>query len=236
MTLEGAVRVRVDGEAHRLALVDRADVGLADIGVDLHLRQIAGDEEERRRLEARRDGLPDVDAARHDDAVDGRDDARVLEVDARLGERSIVLPYLRLGEREIGARLIEAARGGVDQVLRDDALGAELLVALEVDRLVGNVRPRLRDLGVRIGERRLRLLHPQRERSRIDLRDQLPLRHVRVEIGVDLLNGTRHVRADLHRRDRVDRPCRRYLRDERAARRRLGAIPCVGRLFGEERA
>jgi hypothetical protein len=57
-----------------------ADVGFGDVGVDLHLGEVLRDREERRRLQAGGDRLPDVDGARDDDAVDRRDDDRVLEL------------------------------------------------------------------------------------------------------------------------------------------------------------
>jgi hypothetical protein len=41
-----------------------ADVGLGEGGVDLHLRQVLGDLEQRRRLEAGGDGLADIDLER----------------------------------------------------------------------------------------------------------------------------------------------------------------------------
>ena len=63
------------------------DVPLGDVRVDLHLGEVLRDREERRRRERGGDRLPDVDAARDDDAVDGRDDVRVREVHLRLVER-----------------------------------------------------------------------------------------------------------------------------------------------------
>ena len=63
---------------------DAADVGLVDVRVDLHLRQVGRDDEQRRRLHARGDRLADVHAALDHDAVDRRGDGAVIEVDLRL--------------------------------------------------------------------------------------------------------------------------------------------------------
>ena len=82
--VERVGRVGVDAERHVLARPDAADVGLVDVRVDLHLRQVGGDDEERRRLHAGRDRLPDVHAALDDDAVDRRRDHGVIEVDLAL--------------------------------------------------------------------------------------------------------------------------------------------------------
>ena len=59
--------------------------------LDLHVRQVARDDEELRRLQARGDGLADVDAALDDDAVHRRADLGVLEVDLGLRQRRLTL-------------------------------------------------------------------------------------------------------------------------------------------------
>jgi hypothetical protein len=72
--LERAFGVGVHGERRLHAGVEFPHVALSDVGVDLHTREILSDREQRRSLERRGDGLPHVDVARDDDAVDGRDD------------------------------------------------------------------------------------------------------------------------------------------------------------------
>ena len=67
-----AVGVGVHGERRALLRRDLADVGLVDRRDDAHLAEVGGDREEHGRLEDGRDGLPGVDVARDDDAVDGR--------------------------------------------------------------------------------------------------------------------------------------------------------------------
>ena len=69
---ERAVRKSVHRETHRLAVLDRPDVGFRDVGVDLHFRQIIGDDEDRRRVHAGGDGLAHIHAARDDDAIHRR--------------------------------------------------------------------------------------------------------------------------------------------------------------------
>ncbi len=131
--LEGAARIGVDGEGRRLPFVDAADVGLGDVRLHLHLGQVLGDLEELRRLEARGDGLSDVDAARDDDAVDRRRDVGVAERELRLGELRLHLLDGGLVERELGARLGVVAARGVEVVLGDQVARAQLLVALEAE-------------------------------------------------------------------------------------------------------
>src|SRR5262249_15560765 len=78
-----------DGEADRLALVDEVDVGLVDLGPQLDLLEVLGDQEQARGVEAGDDGLADVDPAVDDDALDRRLDGAVAEVGLRLLEGSL---------------------------------------------------------------------------------------------------------------------------------------------------
>ena len=86
----------------RQADLDAADVGLVDVGVDLHLGQVLRDREQRGGLQAGRDGLPHVHGARDDDAVDGGADDRVLEVELGLAQSRLVLADLGDGRQELG--------------------------------------------------------------------------------------------------------------------------------------
>ena len=63
-----------------LSRTDAADVGFVDVGIDLHLGQVRGNDEQRRRRHAGGHGLADIDAALRDDAVDRRLDDRVIAV------------------------------------------------------------------------------------------------------------------------------------------------------------
>src|SRR5439155_24510974 len=71
---------RVDRERGAIVELDAADVRLVHARLDLHLREVLGDREEHRRLQARGNRLADVDLAGGDDAVDGGPDRRVVEV------------------------------------------------------------------------------------------------------------------------------------------------------------
>ena len=50
LSAEFLIRIRVDGEARELSDLHAADVGLIDVGLHLHLRQILRDRKKRRRL------------------------------------------------------------------------------------------------------------------------------------------------------------------------------------------
>ena len=96
--LELAVGIGVDGERCLLSLLDLADVGLVDVDLDFHLLEVFGDGEQDRRLQRRGDGLAGIDIARQHDAVDRRDDARLLEIG--------------FVERELGGRDADIGLGG----------------------------------------------------------------------------------------------------------------------------
>ncbi len=78
---ERPARERVDGERGALADANPAHVRFVDRGLDLHVAQVLGNDEEFRRLQAGRDGLPDVDRALDHDAVHRRPDLRARQVD-----------------------------------------------------------------------------------------------------------------------------------------------------------
>ncbi len=198
---------------------DPADVGLVDARVDLHLRQVRGQYEQRRRLHARGHRLADVDAALRDDAVDRRGDDRVVQIDLVLIDGRLRLRDGRLGLRD--RRLLRLQHGlcGIDRnfrrveiALRHEIPGRELFAArvllLRVDELhfgpleialrLGQVRLRLREVG-------LRLLQLRLEERRIELGDHLVLLDDRVEVGAEPGDVARHLAADLHRRHRLQR-------------------------------
>jgi len=67
----------IDRKIDLTRLVDRADVGLVDVGDDLHLSQIVGDSKQDRRRETGRNGLADIDLPRNNHAVNRRSDRGV---------------------------------------------------------------------------------------------------------------------------------------------------------------
>src|SRR5262245_1501177 len=81
LPLEGHVGIGVDGEADRVATRHLTDIGLIDLGLDLHLVEILGDGEELRRLQTCRHGLPDFYDLVDNHAVYGRADIGAAEVD-----------------------------------------------------------------------------------------------------------------------------------------------------------
>ncbi len=84
--LEGVRGVGVDAERDALPGTNATDIGLVDVGADLQLGEVDGDDEQGGRLHARGHGLPDVHASLGDDAIDRRGDDGVIEVDLRLVE------------------------------------------------------------------------------------------------------------------------------------------------------
>ena len=173
---------RVDREACPILELEAADVRLVHARLDLHLRQVLGDREEDRRLQARRDGLADVDLPRHDDAVDRRQDRRVIEIDLRLLEAGVLLIDLRarrhqhglgdaelrdrrldggierllvrLGRLDLGDGGVVAGLGRVEIAPGDEPPGEQLGLAVEVALGVDHRDLRLRGLGLRLGQRR----------------------------------------------------------------------------------
>jgi hypothetical protein len=114
--LIGALRTcaTVPAEAGLLAFRDPADVGLADVGVHLHLRQVLGDHEEGRRLEAGGDGLTGIDVAGHHDAVDRGIDRGIAEIEFDRGQRGHRLIHLRLRDLDLGLGVAEVCGGQVE--------------------------------------------------------------------------------------------------------------------------
>ena len=96
------VRQRIDSEMHFRAGRHFGDVGLIDRCPDLHAAQIAGDQKQTWRVEARDDRLADVDATIDDRAVDRRDDRGVIQVCFGELEGCRLLQDGRLGRFEVG--------------------------------------------------------------------------------------------------------------------------------------
>ena len=88
--------------------MDLADVRLVDRHPDLHPREVLGDQEEAGGIQARNDGLTDVDAAVDDDALDRRLDRAVAQIPLRplhirlgLGEAALGLHDRRLADGHV---------------------------------------------------------------------------------------------------------------------------------------
>ena len=92
-----AVREGVDGEAYLLAFSDSANIGFGKARIDAHLGEILGDLDQRWRLQAGGDGLPQVDNPVDDHAGNRRADHRVTQVDLVLVSGGAGLCQLRFG-------------------------------------------------------------------------------------------------------------------------------------------
>ena len=159
--------------------------------------------------------------------------SRCLTVASALATPRLGGAQLRLGRahRLRGAlldehRLVELGGG-------DEALGDQHLLAVGIAlAVVGgqlraqHLRLRRRDVAAAGEQRRpggvevgLGLPHLELEGLGVDAREDLALLHRRVEVDVEVLDLARHLRADQHRGDRVERPRRRHHgRDRRRAR------------------
>ena len=200
------------------------------------MRQILGDGEQRRRLQRRRHRLPDVDAARDDDAVDGRDDRRVGEVDLRLVQRRARLRQLAL----LHAATLRRGRVGGrprrcrGRPARSRFCSRSLRLRLQLPLgVLGACALALRQLP--LARRHVGACACSTaacEQLRIDLGDHLPLLHRRVEVDDDLRDAARHLRADLHRDQRRQRAGRGDPRGDAAARDLGGLVLTARRAYG----
>src|SRR4029079_9228497 len=138
---KGAPRERIDGEGRAVAGLDAADVALADIGVDLHLREVGRDQEQRRRLEARRHGLTDGDVARDDGAVHRRYDVGIAEIDLGRLELRLTLLDGRSIDADLRPRLVERVPGNIERVLGDGIGLCKPRVTVVVDLRVIEIGP-----------------------------------------------------------------------------------------------
>ncbi len=124
--------VGVDAEADRLAWPDAANIRFVEIGDDLHLGEIGGQHEERRRLHAGGDCLADVHAARDHEAIDWRFDYGVLKVDLVLAERGSRLCDLRLLRPNLCLRAAHGHFGGVEFTARQQLPIGEFLGPIQL--------------------------------------------------------------------------------------------------------
>ena len=204
--LEGVVGVGVDGELHPLSVGYLPDVGFVDIGHDLHLRQVVGNGEERRCLEARRHGLPLLHGAADDHAVDRGGDRRVAQIAFDLDDGGLGL-FVGV------ARLLVEVEGFVvfgvayQLLLVEGARARVLLHAVFVFGLAA------RQLGLRRFQFGLQghLVH---------FGDELSGFHHVVVVDVEPVDDPRYLRTHLHFGDRFHRSrSRDRVADRDAARR-----------------
>jgi hypothetical protein len=196
--------VGVDAEPDALARADAAHVGLVDVGVDLHLRQVGGDDEQRRRVHAGGDGLADVDIARDHDAVDGGFDDGVLQVDFALVQRGLRLDHRGLGGLELRLGGAHGHLRGLEVLRRDELPVREALVPLQLAARVLDADPQAIDVRLGTGQVGAALLDLRLDQRRVQLSDHLALLHNRVEVGVQGLDVAGHLAADLDGSDGLE--------------------------------
>ena len=202
---EFVLGIGVNREGDVLPGVNHADVGFVDARVQLHLGEIAGDDEQRRRLEAGRDGLADVHAPGNDDPVDRRGDDRVLPVDDHLVERGAGLRLLRAGRPEVGVRRLQGDLGRVVIGVRDELPVVKRGRLFELHFGVPHGHHGSLGIGSGFAECRTGRLDLGVEERWVEPRDYLALVHDAVEVGSQLADGARHLRAYLRRDNRLER-------------------------------
>ena len=137
-----------------------------------------------------------IDGAAGDEAVDRRDDDRVLEVDAKLVEPRGRLVVLRAREIELRDRRLVARLGVVERLLRQQLPREQVARPLGVGLGELEVRFALPDGGARDLERRLLLLDLLLELEVFDLGDPLSARHAIAEADGDVLQPAGRARHD----------------------------------------
>ena len=105
------------------------------------------------------------------------------------------------GDRAVVVGLGRLQVGGRQELLRGQGLGPlELLLG------VLDGRARTLHVGLGRGQVRLHLAQPRLEQGGVEPGDDLALLDRGVEVGVQRLDGARHLRADLHRGHRLQGP------------------------------
>jgi hypothetical protein len=189
--------IGVHAEVRLLAFGHAADIGLADVGVDLHLGQVLGDDEQSRRLETGGDRLADIHVARHDNAVHRRIDCRIAEIQFGRGQGCPGLIQLRLHHFDIGIGIAVIGLGEIEIGLSDKCLpperGHAVALALALCRHVFGFR----QVSCSTFHGSPGLAHSGLERLLVDLGQDLSLRDDRVEIRKELRDLSRDLAADL---------------------------------------
>ena len=120
--VEKVFRVSIHAEAGSLSFSHAADIGLADIGVHLHLHQVLRDDKEGGGLEAGHDGLTDVHGAGDHNAVYRRVDGGIAEIQFGGGEGRLRLVQLGLHHLHVGFGVAIVCFSQIEIRLRDEGL------------------------------------------------------------------------------------------------------------------
>ena len=231
LTLKRLPREGIDREAGFLPAADAAHIGFVNAGVHLHVRQVLGNHEHLGRGQAGSHGLALLHRAFDHDAAHGRHDARAPQIHLGLSHQRAALRHgglrgfdLRFGHTQLRLRAFERLFGGghrsagaVGLALGDEALVDQAQVAFVNAAGLGQIglsarhrRPRGVGIGLRgqhVGTGSVQVglgrTHAVFVRGRVDLGYQLPGLHLAVEIGKQLFDLPRNLRADRHLRHRV---------------------------------
>ena len=186
-SLERVVGVGIDGEFHALSVVYLSDVGLIDVGYNLHLRQVVGYGEERRSLETRGDGLSLLYRAADDHSVDGRCDGCITQVALHLDDGCL---GLLIGV----ARLFVEVECLVVFGIADQLLFVQRACAGIVLRLVFVFVPAACEFCFRLFELGLKC-------DLVHFGDQLPGLHLVIVVDIKAVYDSRNLGSDLHLRN-----------------------------------
>ena len=178
-TFKHIVHVGIDGEGHPLPYFHLPDVGFIDVGFHLHLGQVVGQGKQGWRAERSSHGLAHLNGTIENDAVDGRINLGVGQVNPSLvvGSLSISLAHLSLrvgilrfliGSQGGGIRLIELFRAFVCEF-------------------------RVVELALGRSEARLGATQTLVERLLVQFCQEVTFLHHIVEVDVNLLHLTRHL-------------------------------------------
>ena len=197
----------VNFEIDVLPGLNRSYIALIRGDIDLHLREVLRDGEQRRRLQRRRDRLANVYAARNDRAIDRRANDGVVQVGLGHGDGRRLLLYLRgrlrhlrLGGADRSVIGLPGSLGRVELLGWNHACLSQRGGAIVINFGLCRGRLGLREVGfgrnevrLPVGQIGLRLEQRALEQRGVDLRHHLVLLHMRVKIGKQRLDRPRYL-------------------------------------------
>ena len=209
--------IRIDGKGRFFPFGDPPDIGLAHVGIDLHLRQIERDQEQVRCGEAGGNRLTDLHRSRHDNPVHRRPDDGVLQVQLCGIQRRLCLFHLRPCHVDLGLSRLKIRRRHIDVVLRHVLLRHQRFNPVQLALTLRQIGFGPRDIRFRHFKIASRLIAAGLEGFRVDQgHDVAGLDH-RIEVGMETFDHAGDLSPDLNRHDRIDRACRRHERHDRAS-------------------
>ena len=188
----------VDAEVGALAFDHASDVGFTDVGVDLHFSQVLGDDEESRRLKRGGDGLADIHVAGHHDAVYGRIDGGIAQIQLGRSQCGFRLVQLGLRHLDVGLGITVIGLSKVEIGLRHEGLGTQYGHAIAFSLPLSRHVLGLGQVPFGAFHGGAGLAHSRLKRILVDLRQNLSLCHDGIEIRKELDDFTRHLAAHLN--------------------------------------